>query len=259
LHELENGLHEVIDARSVASQRQAEGSASVASETMLSPFRGTWTKGAISADGATLTWRDGRFSIISIDGDKITLYLDGKVHEGQMDENRIYWSDGDIWEREAESSGTIGSYSLHSGDSSLLLVKFREDLNILSASSGFWHLLGAKAKRIVDLGEVLTDPDQFAQWIADTAARAWETSEKVEGVSQPTLLVVKRKHNERKLEVVFKVTFPAPTPAQREGADHYVMEAKIPCFHSPRPFRAEPSVSESIINPQIVGRGLTSL
>merc|ERR1712151_419508 len=60
---------------------------------------GTWTTGTISADGVTLTWHDGGSSNISLDGDEIRLYLDGEMFQGRLEDGRIIWSDGDIWER----------------------------------------------------------------------------------------------------------------------------------------------------------------
>merc|ERR1719487_1852140 len=62
-------------------------------------FNGAWNKGVISGD--KLTWRDGQESQIQMkDARVIGTKLNDRSYIGELrDDDKIYWSDGDIWLR----------------------------------------------------------------------------------------------------------------------------------------------------------------
>jgi hypothetical protein len=107
------------------------------------------------------------------------------------------------------------------------MVTFRDDFEIVSATSAFRRLVGGNAKG-ADLGKWLENPDLFAEWIAERAKRVWEAGVPEEVTSKPATMVVKQSgHRERKYEVVFTVTLPVPTPAQRNLTFPYIMDATL--------------------------------
>jgi len=67
-------------------------------------FNGQWSRGVISGD--KLTWRDGTVpaseaQIQIVDGRKLETTWNGSSYTGELrDDDRIYWSDGDVWTRQ---------------------------------------------------------------------------------------------------------------------------------------------------------------
>jgi len=83
-----------------AIKQAAEVPADVAK--VLKPvFDGVWTKGVIAGD--SLTWADGTISFIAVDEVSRVLEFNfkGTLFTGGLngDGDKIYWSDGDIWDR----------------------------------------------------------------------------------------------------------------------------------------------------------------
>lgn len=87
--------------------------AEAATPASLSPkggFAGAWQKdgqiiGTITADNSMVVSIDGAVSSISIDGDKISI---DEARRGRLEDKRISWSDGSIWERLQGSANSGG-------------------------------------------------------------------------------------------------------------------------------------------------------
>merc|ERR1719247_2700941 len=74
---------------------------------MGSDIEGEWklegeTIGSIT--GSLLIWSDGRETLLSRQGDDIIMELDGEQYIGNagLAEGEIHWSDGDVWQKEAQ-------------------------------------------------------------------------------------------------------------------------------------------------------------
>jgi hypothetical protein len=78
-----------------------------ASEAADAGFAGVWSKGTITEDCTKLSWNrefeDEEEASVKVDGNRITLELRGKFYHGQLVRSVILWSDGDIWERSAQT------------------------------------------------------------------------------------------------------------------------------------------------------------
>merc|ERR1719446_169437 len=62
-------------------------------------INGAWSKGTIRGD--KLMWRHGQETQIQMtNGTVFETKLDDVVYVGELREDRIYWSDGDVWTRQ---------------------------------------------------------------------------------------------------------------------------------------------------------------